>query len=1588
MTGHPARAGAFDRSPDVTAVWSVVIMSSERGGQELPGVPEGAWDLRRRSLEVARESILALEGSSTGGGDSRNRAVSVSRWQKVVDRSGEDAAGGSQYWVNRVTEEVRSERPTLEEEAADVNRRAQEVKRLRLTTSGLVTVANGDSLPEDDQMSPAVQMEEPQQTGFESSSPRVSRGGAMDGLGLLAGVVMAKKRAAKKRNIVASKFKVKNGRMGRTSSIEEDLSTKHEADNSLRSSSDLAGLFAGSGDVCMEMERGIYGQLVFDTGRHVVDTSAQSLPEARQAKFLKLETGECERFLQLDAAAQRARVQILRGLADYMRYSWELKPPSVILSVTGSATPFTLRPSYQQAFSRSLLHATRHTNAWVFTGGTNSGIMKLVADGLASQKRAETVIGVTTWGAIHGRTELEAEDSLPRTVLEQFTVALHGLESLADDRIWEDSIREVCSEFGTVVAVTVGKSLVVGTSKCGIKCYVTFRSKEAVERACAKGAFRDHAHRTHFGAARVYAAALEKYEAYEVSEGDSLRGEHTRKVLRCRGDVAMPYIYHGRRQAGEGLVGAPLDRNHSHYLLVDDGTDDEFGRELAIRDELIKFFSFRDDLRTCSDTALTSIIRERPSDAKRSVPVVCLVYGGGVNSLQTVQEHLQAHDPILVVQGTGRAADLLFDWKLLYAECRRVKKQGKAPWVQNERMRTKARAWLLNNTDLCLDENLPQDSKLLELEIGELCKQLDKIVEYPRLHFVNVSPGDDFSERAAILNEAHASILPTMLEAITASSTILQKVKLPLAIRYNDSKMIRQILLDEGFCTKEGCQELSADARPLLFAAFTDQPDVVRLLLDAGFDEQAIDHLILLELHQVAELRQLDSLGGTTAWESQPLPCPPQWEEQRRHEISLSASSMDRDKFKHMTLDQKYVEQLAQVQSEWEQMARDEQMQIARTTTAKVTWDKLQLVPGWSFEVVAKSCRSMVQSSADNTPTESLEVGTRYQLASSKCCCDSKDVELNLVSVEEPFESYTGCVVEPEEAKRTMMTDHGDSSTRTSKLLREVIWEKYLWVIVEDPSVGRVLLRQVSVDEVSGALTINSPGRWVVPLGPDMVSLYESACSAFDPWFIVKELKPGVVWWRHLATSRDKCMFEALRGGLSPMLRVFWATMTGRDGMAELLYARLCSGDKFIAAFLCSWTYRRMHTVAGEQQAKKWDMKAYQQLTDLEVNGRVPPCVFDEYVYFGLKEEQYAFTAKEGELSQFALLSEQQREENAKMRSALVLMGCDEESPKTRVDLAILSENKVYMAQRSTQDFLDSLWENPSSNGKWSDAFFGKVSPKLKWYSNVIGYMGFLLLYFTVYVSMPYRQEQQWHSPKSLPLREATFWVWVISNVNNELRQATDDFDNFRDYRRGSGNLVDMTIIVIFVLALVCRIVSVGVARSARADLEGRQLCSATTACSIYAAFEFLLGVNYIVCVQRLLLMFTRFKNIGVLYEIVGEILRRDVGPFLVILLMFIFSFEVAAHFFAWMLGQRQWGERDGDYASWFRGFGSYFSVLGLNLDEYGELFDMQQGVPEWDQPGSATLSIKMLFSVFFFILVVIILSKSCTAPLVVLFWC
>jgi len=79
---------------------------------------------------------------------------------------------------------------------------------------------------------------------------------------------------------------------------------------------------------------------------------------------------------------------------------WQLKQPSVVISVTGSAMDFSLDSGLQQIATEGIARAAKATDAWTFTGGTDAGVMKLVAGALASAKVVTPIIGVTPFHKI------------------------------------------------------------------------------------------------------------------------------------------------------------------------------------------------------------------------------------------------------------------------------------------------------------------------------------------------------------------------------------------------------------------------------------------------------------------------------------------------------------------------------------------------------------------------------------------------------------------------------------------------------------------------------------------------------------------------------------------------------------------------------------------------------------------------------------------------------------------------------------------------------------------------------------------------------------------------------------------------------------------------------------------------------------------------------------------------------------------------------------------------------------------------------------------------------------------------------------
>ncbi|XP_069615725.1 transient receptor potential cation channel subfamily M member 2-like [Ranitomeya imitator] len=96
----------------------------------------------------------------------------------------------------------------------------------------------------------------------------------------------------------------------------------------------------------------------------------------------------------------------------------------------------------------------------------------------------------------------------------------------------------------------------------------------------------------------------------------------------------------------EGSQGALccLDNNHTHFILVDDGTHGKYGVEIPLRGRLEKYIS-QQTMQT-GGTAL-------------KVPIVCVVLEGGPGTLDTIHSSMCNNTPCVIVEGSGRVADII-----------------------------------------------------------------------------------------------------------------------------------------------------------------------------------------------------------------------------------------------------------------------------------------------------------------------------------------------------------------------------------------------------------------------------------------------------------------------------------------------------------------------------------------------------------------------------------------------------------------------------------------------------------------------------------------------------------------------------------------------------------------------------------------------------------------------------------------------------------------------------------------------------------------------------------------------------------------
>ena len=72
---------------------------------------------------------------------------------------------------------------------------------------------------------------------------------------------------------------------------------------------------------------------------------------------------------------------------DLLKICWELRRPSVILSITGSNQTLDLDENLKMQLQRSIANVAHAAKAWIFTGGTDVGVSRLTGEAISNSQK-------------------------------------------------------------------------------------------------------------------------------------------------------------------------------------------------------------------------------------------------------------------------------------------------------------------------------------------------------------------------------------------------------------------------------------------------------------------------------------------------------------------------------------------------------------------------------------------------------------------------------------------------------------------------------------------------------------------------------------------------------------------------------------------------------------------------------------------------------------------------------------------------------------------------------------------------------------------------------------------------------------------------------------------------------------------------------------------------------------------------------------------------------------------------------------------------------------------------------------------------
>uniref|UniRef100_A0A671Z4B5 Transient receptor potential cation channel, subfamily M, member 2 n=1 Tax=Sparus aurata TaxID=8175 RepID=A0A671Z4B5_SPAAU len=292
---------------------------------------------------------------------------------------------------------------------------------------------------------------------------------------------------------------------------------------------------------------------------------------------------------------------------------------------------------------------------------------------------------------------------------------------------------------------------------------------------------------THTGVMKHVGRAVRDYALSSSTQGQIVAiGVATWGIIHNRDALVHPEgcfpAHYVMDIEGQGRLSC-LDNNHTHFLLVDDGTQGQYGVEIELRSRLEKCIAGK--------------------QSGVTIPVVCVVLDGGPGTLNTIYNAMLNSTPCVILEGSGRIADVI------------AQVAGLPP----------GRITIALIHQLMKKFFGEEYERFPDLKIIEWTKKIQDIIRMSQLLTVFRISDDD-------QGDVDVAILQALLKASRTSESLgidCWKRQLELAIAWN-----RVDIAETEIFTEESHWKSSDLHWAMLSALVGNKPQFVRLLLENG----------------------------------------------------------------------------------------------------------------------------------------------------------------------------------------------------------------------------------------------------------------------------------------------------------------------------------------------------------------------------------------------------------------------------------------------------------------------------------------------------------------------------------------------------------------------------------------------------------------------------------------------------------------------------------------------------------------------------------------------------------------------------------